>query len=180
MVWILVQGAEPFCVHDHHLNGLTIWSLSLKWLGPHPNTFGAWVDSRSNTETIRSIEKHSIEQVALTCTVHACHCNNTDWSFQCGQELFSFLIYFKHYEKKKEWISTEIKWKIIKLTSFLFVEDDEWDCLLDLWKVGLALSHENLVIHMIHGLLSQIILWLQSITNLLFNRSKFEVKRELK
>lgn len=127
MVRILVEGTKTFCIHDDHLDWVTVGRLTIQWLRPHPNTFGAGIDGGTNSKSVTSVKEHPIQKITFACSIHSCHCDNTDWSFQLGQELSTFLIDFEH--------------------SLLFVEDNERDCLLDLRNVWIVLCHQHLIIH---------------------------------
>jgi len=82
MIRVLVQRAKTFGIHDDHLNRITIRSLSLNWLRPHPHTLGARIDGWSNAKAIASVQKHAVQQIALARSVHARHGHNTEWPFQ--------------------------------------------------------------------------------------------------
>ena len=67
------------------------WSLTLR----RYTYLCAWVDRWSNPKAPGSIEKHSVEEIALACSIHACNWDNSHRTLQMLQYIVNFLVYFK-------------------------------------------------------------------------------------
>ena len=80
MIVILVKTTDAFRIDDKDADWLSFRVEAGEWRTPNPNTFRARVDRWSDTEASLPVEKHSVEQVALTRAVHARDGNDTDWS----------------------------------------------------------------------------------------------------
>ena len=75
MVLVLVKGSNTLRVHDQHLV-LLAFLADCDGFVPDPEAFGAWVDSRTDTEPTGLallVEQDSIQQEALARPIFPCH-----------------------------------------------------------------------------------------------------------
>ena len=60
MVVIFVEAPDALRINDEHVDGFSVLGLALERSSPDPQTLSAGIDSRTNSESFLSVEKHAI------------------------------------------------------------------------------------------------------------------------
>lgn len=90
---VLIECAKSLGVYHQYGAGLTIASLTFEGSSPDPESFGARVDGGSNAKPIGAVQDHAVQEVGLTCPVHAGHANYTDGSRQWLDKVEGLVVY---------------------------------------------------------------------------------------
>ena len=97
MIVVLVETPNALRVYDDDIHFLAIVGVTNQWLRPNPESFGAGVDSWAYAEAriVLEIQKHSVQQVALSSTIHASNSYNSNWTSNLLNYTLSFFVYFE-------------------------------------------------------------------------------------
>jgi len=98
----LLQGAQPFSIHNHILLGGVI--LALNKLGPYPKPLGTCVNGGPDLEPNILIKQHPVEYVTLSGSVLADYCHHADVLLLVDfleQPLYCLLVYGQFLVRKR-------------------------------------------------------------------------------
>lgn len=92
MVAVLVERAQPFRVHDDHVDFAVVLVVDFERRAVDPDAFGARVHCGPHFEPFLAVEYDFVQQVALAGPLHACDRHDAHGRLDGLQELDGFVV----------------------------------------------------------------------------------------
>ena len=101
MILVFVEGPDALGVDNKGFESISVFVLDSYWFVPHPKTFGAWINSGSDSEALSFtvfVKKNAIQQKTLACSVLASDSDNANMirnQFRRHQQISSLFGHIK-------------------------------------------------------------------------------------